>query len=255
MQKTSPSRDDDVLVDGPVGRVGTVQGEAVVRGHPWLAGPSDPEVIDLLVVDRALGRVVVLVGWVRRPVAVRRQHLDAHQSVGPVEDARRHEIGHLSGGRAGPPDLDGHVLCAHPHGFETPRRPRRRQRDLDTLGPIPASPRSRWGRSAQSVTWVNTLSRPSSRSVRPSTSTSRAPESGSTAISSAPVATSIHPPGASRATRKPAEDQPATVGGEEHVEVPVGQRTGRPVQPFCLGHRIRSMRRLHREGPTPRLAR
>ena len=51
------------------------------------AGPPDPEVVDLLVVHRALRAVVVAVRRVARPVAVRREQLDAHQLVGAVEHA------------------------------------------------------------------------------------------------------------------------------------------------------------------------
>ena len=77
--------DVQVEVDLAVDGVGAVEAKPirVVRRR---AVPPDPEVVDLLVVDRAVG--VVAVRRVARPVAARRQQLDAHQLVGAVERLR-----------------------------------------------------------------------------------------------------------------------------------------------------------------------
>ena len=60
-------------------RVRAVHGEPL-RRVVGAGGPPDAEVVDLLVVRRALGAVVVLVRRVARPVAVGREHLDGRSA-------------------------------------------------------------------------------------------------------------------------------------------------------------------------------
>ena len=110
--------DHDIFVDAPVRGVGAMKGKAL-RGGPGRAVAPDAEVVDLLVVHRALGGSVVAVRWVRRPVAVGGQKLHAHQPVSAVEDAGGHEVGDLAGRRSRPPDFDGDLAGFDVDGVET----------------------------------------------------------------------------------------------------------------------------------------
>src|SRR5690606_6937120 len=103
--------DDELVVEAELGRVGDV---GAVEPEPvgvdvGGAGAPDPEVVQLLVVDRALGRVVVLVRRVARPVPVGGEQLDAHQAVGVRPRLGAGEVGDLASGGAGAADLDGDV--------------------------------------------------------------------------------------------------------------------------------------------------
>ena len=61
-------------------------------------GAPDPEVVDLLVVHGTLRAVVMAVRWVTRPVAVRGEQLDAHQTISVCPGVGAREVGHLTRG-------------------------------------------------------------------------------------------------------------------------------------------------------------
>ncbi len=125
--------DRDGGVDVTVGRVRAVEGEAVWRIVGG-AGVADAEVVDLLVVDRALRTVVMAVRRVTRPVPVGSQKLDAHQLVGAIEHVRRHEVGDLPRRRTGATDLDSDVTGGNICRVKAARRLGRRQRHFGAAG-------------------------------------------------------------------------------------------------------------------------
>ena len=120
---------DHGLVDRAIVGVRAVHGVAV-GGIRDPADAADAEVVDLLVVHLALGRGVVLVRRIARPVAVGCQHLAADQLVGAVEDLGHHEVGELPGRLARAAQLDRDVARLDVGGVEAPRCARRGEREL-----------------------------------------------------------------------------------------------------------------------------
>src|SRR6266511_802436 len=99
--------------------------------QPEPAVPPDPEVVDLLQRHLALGELVVLVRWERRPVPVRCEHLDRDEPL-RLERVGRHEVVDLPRGRAASSDLHGHGSGRHVGGFQSPLGASRRKRELAT---------------------------------------------------------------------------------------------------------------------------
>jgi len=144
----------DIGIDFEVGvgewpGVGAVHAEAV-RRVVRRAGLADAEVVDLLVVDVAFGRVVVLVRRVRRPVAVGRKHFDTREFVGVVPVTGAHEVVDLASGLTPTAHFDHDVVSCPVFRLVPLGRFRRAHRELPAA--LAAHPHRRVDADIQEVT-------------------------------------------------------------------------------------------------------